>query len=355
MNMHADPQMLEDSVPAMVWRARPDLSCEYLSRPWLEFTGYSREQALGDGWSRGVHPEDLSRWLDTCVRAFDLREPFQLEYRLRRRDGEYRWVLDRGVPRFAADGAFLGYVGTCIDIEERKRAESGIARSLERERTLRHATEEASRMKDGFLNSVLERLESPVQAIVGWATRLRAQLPAGSEAARALDAIEGNARAQRRMIDSLLDLSRETAGPRSQENAGQEGPLLHGMKVLVVDDDPGCREKLAKILSIAGADTKAAASASEALETLSAWRADVLLASVGMRGDAAYVLIRAVRALPERLRGPLRAAALLPAARSEEGARALAAGFDAQLAHPVEPVALIATVAKLFERVRTTV
>ena len=69
-----------------------------------DYTGYTPEQALGDGWSRGVHPEDLARWLDTCVRAFDAREPFEIEYRLRRRDGEYRWVLDRAVPRYA-DGA----------------------------------------------------------------------------------------------------------------------------------------------------------------------------------------------------------------------------------------------------------
>src|SRR5439155_22262091 len=113
---------LDDNLPVMAWRARPDMSCEFLSRQWLEFTGYTEQQALGDGWSRGVHPEALARWPDTCVRAFDAREPFEIEYRLRRRDGEYRWILDRGVPRFSRDGLFLGYAGTCIDIDERKRA-----------------------------------------------------------------------------------------------------------------------------------------------------------------------------------------------------------------------------------------
>src|SRR5690349_187875 len=93
----------------MTWTARPDMSCAALSSEWLAFTGYSEEQALGDGWSRGIHPEDLGRWLDTCVRAFDAREPFEIEYRLRRHDGAYRWVLDRGVPRHAPDGRFLGY------------------------------------------------------------------------------------------------------------------------------------------------------------------------------------------------------------------------------------------------------
>ena len=122
---------LEVEAPVMMWAAAPDLSCAYVSAAWAEFTGYAAEQALGDGWSRGVHPEDLTRWLDTCVRAFDARRPFEIEYRLRRRDGEYRWVLDRGVPRVAADGAFLGYLGTCVEIDEFKRAERDAARALE--------------------------------------------------------------------------------------------------------------------------------------------------------------------------------------------------------------------------------
>jgi PAS domain S-box-containing protein len=125
----------------MHWSVRPDLSCDYLSPAWLEFTGSTPEQALGDGWSRGVHPEDLARWLDRCLRAFDEREAFEIEYRLRHRDGEYRWVLDRAMPRYGQNGAFLGYVGCCIDIDERKRAEHELARSLERERKLRIATD----------------------------------------------------------------------------------------------------------------------------------------------------------------------------------------------------------------------
>ena len=125
----------------MHWSVRPDLSCDYLSPAWLDFTGSTPEQALGDGWSRGVHPEDLARFLDRCLRAFDERQPFEIEYRLRRHDGEYRWVLDRAVPRYARDGAFLGCVGCCIDIDDRKRAADELARSLERERRLRVVTD----------------------------------------------------------------------------------------------------------------------------------------------------------------------------------------------------------------------
>ena len=324
------------------------MSCEYLSRQWLEFTGSSAEQALGDGWSRCVHPEDLARWLDTYVRSFDAREPFEIEYRLHRRDGEYRWVLDRGMPRYSKDGVFLGFVGTCLDIDDRKRAEHELARSLERERKLRIATEEASRVKDGFLASVLSDLQSPVQAIATWAAHLRAQMPQGSEAARALDAMESTARGQERIISSLLEVSRVATGPRRARGPTHE-PLLHGVRVLIVDDDPAARETMAKVLGIAGAETKAASSSAEALEALGAFRPDVLLSDVQMHGGDGWVLIHAVRALPAERGGCLRAAALTERGEAGDATRAVAAGYDAQLEKPVEPVALLATVARLAQ------
>src|SRR2546430_4677225 len=81
------------------------------------------EQELGKGWTEGVHADDLDRCLNIYKNSFDARQPFTMEYRLRRNDGEYRWVLDNGIPRFASDGAFLGYIGSCIGITERKLAE----------------------------------------------------------------------------------------------------------------------------------------------------------------------------------------------------------------------------------------
>lgn len=337
-----------EPLPVMLWRARPDMSCEYLSRQWLEFTGAASEQALGDGWSRSIHPEDLARWLDTCVRAFDAREAFEIEYHLRRRDGAYRWVLDRAQPRYSKDGVFLGFVGSVIDIDERKRAEHELARSLERERRLRIATEEASRLKDGFLTSVLSDLKPPVQATATWAAHLRAQVVPDSEAARALDAIEHNARAQERILSSLLELSQVRDAHRpAPRDAGREA-LLSGVRVLIVDEDPASRDTMAQVLSIAGAQTRAARSSAEALETLSAFRPDVLLSDVHMHGGEGYFLIRAVRALPAERGGCLRAAALTARA-GEDATSAVAAGYDAQLAKPVEPVALLATVARLAQ------
>jgi PAS domain S-box-containing protein len=346
---------LDDTVPLMLWRARPDMSCEHASRAWLEFTGLSAEQALGEGWSRVVHAEDLARWLDGCVRAFDSREPFEIEYRMRRHDGEYRWVLDRATPQFsregAASGLFLGYVGACIDIDERKRAEQALARSLERERKLRIATEESSRAKDGFLASVLAELQSPTQAIATWSAHLREQLPQGSEAGEALEAIVRNARSQTRIVGNLLELARVSAG-HEPEGRSLDGPLLGGVRVLVVEDDAEACELLLKVLRVAGAEARAVENSAEALRALDEWRPDIMLSDMGMRGDDASVLIRAVRALPAERGGCLRAAALTGESGPQMANRAVAAGYDAGLAKPVEPVALLATVARLVQPAR---
>ena len=112
-----------DAAPVMIWMSGPDKLCTFFNKGWLDFTGRKLEQELGNGWTEGVHRDDFDRCLEIYVSSFDARQPFTMEYRLRRSDGEYRWVLDSGTPRFAEDGAFLGYIGSCIDITGRKQAE----------------------------------------------------------------------------------------------------------------------------------------------------------------------------------------------------------------------------------------
>src|SRR5262249_50905340 len=119
----AEFRVLANATPVMVWMAGTDAGCTFLNQPWLDFTGRPLADELGDGWAKGVHPEDLTRCLDVYRSAFDARRIFEMEYRLRRRDGEYRWILGRGVPRYQPDGQFAGYIGSCIDITERRQSE----------------------------------------------------------------------------------------------------------------------------------------------------------------------------------------------------------------------------------------
>jgi PAS domain S-box-containing protein len=124
-------RLVADSAPVMIWMSGTDRLCTYFNKPWLDFTGRSIDQELGNGWVEGVDPEDLQRCLDTYIRAFDRREAFKMEYRLRRHDGEFRWVLDIGVPRFNPDGSFAGYIGSCMDVTEQRRAEEQLRQTQE--------------------------------------------------------------------------------------------------------------------------------------------------------------------------------------------------------------------------------
>ena len=112
-----------DAAPVMVWMSSPDKLCTFFNKGWLEFTGRAIDQELGSGWAEGVHANDLDQCLEVYGTSFDARQPFTMEYRLRRNDGEYRWVLDSGIPRFGSDGTFLGYIGSCFDITERRQSE----------------------------------------------------------------------------------------------------------------------------------------------------------------------------------------------------------------------------------------
>ena len=120
-------RLVANTAPVMLWMAGTDRLCTYVNQPWLEFTGRPLEAELGNGWVEGLHNEDMKRCLETYIQAFDQRQSFTMEYRIRRNDGEYRWLLDVGVPRFNSDGSFAGYIGSCLDITDRKLAEEALA------------------------------------------------------------------------------------------------------------------------------------------------------------------------------------------------------------------------------------
>lgn len=150
-------QLLEN-FPALIWRANPEGSCDYFNHTWLSFTGRSLEQEQGDGWTTGVHPDDLSACLATFHSAFLKREPFRMEYRLRRHDGCYQWITDYGQPLFDENGQFAGYIGSCYNIDAQKTAELALKQAHEQlEQRIQERTSELSLANSQLRQEIVER------------------------------------------------------------------------------------------------------------------------------------------------------------------------------------------------------
>ncbi|OHC71377.1 MAG: hypothetical protein A3H93_03040 [Rhodocyclales bacterium RIFCSPLOWO2_02_FULL_63_24] len=120
---------MADAAPVLIWMSGGDKGCNWFNQQWLEFTGRTMAQELGNGWAQSVHGDDIDRCLSIYHSAFDQRQRFEMEYRLRRADGKYRWILDRGVPCLDANQEFLGYIGSCIDVTRLKHAEDDLNRA----------------------------------------------------------------------------------------------------------------------------------------------------------------------------------------------------------------------------------
>ncbi len=140
-------RVVTDATPVMIWMAGTDKLCYYFNKSWLDFVGRTLEQEAGNGWAENVHPDDFNRCLEIYVTCFEARQSFEMEYRLRHHTGEYRWILDHGVPRYTPEGTFEGYVGGCLDIHDQKEsaekvrlASEALRKSEERLRALVNAT-----------------------------------------------------------------------------------------------------------------------------------------------------------------------------------------------------------------------
>ena len=147
-------RLVSNAAPVVMWTVNIDKFCDYVNKTWLDFTGRSMDAELGNGWTEGIHPEDLPGTMAAFAQSFDRREKFNMEYRVRRHDGEYRWFLDVGVPRFHEDGSFAGYAGVGIDVTERKNAEQTLERAY-------HALEEQA----AFLQTRRELLQTFVKYV----------------------------------------------------------------------------------------------------------------------------------------------------------------------------------------------
>jgi PAS domain S-box-containing protein len=196
---------MADVAPVLLWMAGPDALCTFFNQTWLDFTGRTLEQEWGVGWAEGVHFEDFQRCVDTYMAAFAERRTFEMEYRLRRADGQFRWVLDRGTPRWERDGRFAGYIGSCADITDRKDIEIDLTRAVT--------------VRDEFLSVVSHELRTPLTALrlqLDSVARSLALRPTEHLASGRLASSTGDAQTQvgrlTSLVERLLDISRFAEG-----------------------------------------------------------------------------------------------------------------------------------------------
>jgi PAS domain S-box-containing protein len=192
-------RLLADHAPVMLWMSGLDGLCDFFNSTWLTFTGRTLEQERGNGWAEGVHPDDFQDCMDRYLASFVARQPFRMEYRLRRSDGQYRWILDHGVPRHAQDGSFEGFIGSCIDITEMRESAQAV-------QVRTNALSVALREREVLLSEIHHRVKNNLQ-LVSSMLALQART-AGPETRHAL------AEGQRR-IDSIALVHEQLYGSRN--------------------------------------------------------------------------------------------------------------------------------------------
>ena len=237
---------IADGGSVLIWTSGLDKRCDYFNKPWLRFAGRSMEQELGNGWTEGVHPDDIDHSLQTYGTAFDRRESFSMEYRLRHADGSYRWLRNDGNPRLDSQGAFLGYIGFCVDVTEQKAATVELERyhrgleKLVAERTLelsaaKEAAEAASVAKSSFLANMSHEIRTPMNAIIGLTHLLRRAGPTPEQIDR-LGKIDGAANHLLSVINDILDISKIEAGKLELECTNFAlGAVLDHVRSLISD------------------------------------------------------------------------------------------------------------------------
>ncbi len=215
---------LSDGVPALLWMASPEKKVTFVNRQWTDFTGRTQEEELGDGWMEPMHPDDI-HICSVCTKAFKERTPYTIVFRYLRHDGEYRWMLDTGEPRYSYEGEYLGFLGSMIDITDIKDAESQLqeyaAELTEKTRELDKSREEAeasNRTKSEFLANMSHEIRTPMTAILGYSDLLAEHFAGESdEILGVLNTIQRNGNSLLTIINDILDISKIESGKMTFE------------------------------------------------------------------------------------------------------------------------------------------
>jgi PAS domain S-box-containing protein len=199
-------RLLVQHSPVMIWRSGVDARCDYFNETWLAFTGRTLEQEMGEGWAEGVHPEDFDRCVKHYLDHFGRRAPFEMEYRLRRHDGEFRWIFDRGVPYTGDAGDFAGFIGSCIDVDERRKAQDAQASHSEEQLAL------ARDFEKWILAIVSHDIRDPLGAIQLAAHSLQMIPGTSPTVKKQAQVVTRGVKRIEQIVGDLLDLSREREG-----------------------------------------------------------------------------------------------------------------------------------------------
>ncbi|HYW18606.1 MAG TPA: PAS domain-containing protein [Nodularia sp. (in: cyanobacteria)] len=203
---------LSNAIPQLVWICNIKGEYEYVNQRWCEFTGQRIQEAMGVGWTKVIHPDDIQLNIQSWMNALQTGEPYEEEMRYRKFDGSYRWYLARGLPIKNEQGRIVKWFGTSTDIDHRKQLEAERNRLLQLEQVARGAAEKANQTKDEFVAMVSHDLRSPLNAILGWAKLLRTRELDANTVTNALETIERNALSQAKLLEDLLNMSRILRG-----------------------------------------------------------------------------------------------------------------------------------------------
>lgn len=220
-----------EDFPALIWRARLDKKCDYFNHTWLEFTGRTMEQEFGDGWAEGVHPDDLEFCVDIYVTNFDKREPFVMEYRLKNKEGEYRWIRDFGRPFYDLDNNFAGYIGSCYDITEYKNYQATLLENAEN-------LQKAVATKDHLFSIIAHDLKAPLGNILSMSEVLtrESQTMAPEKLSRFSEYIFDASSRLEVLLNNLLDWSRsQRAGISVNYSKTSIREVFNDLRIMIHD------------------------------------------------------------------------------------------------------------------------